>query len=159
METKNETGIVLNDALPFYAVHPGAILQEELKARGIRQKDFARKIGMEAPHLSALIHGNRNVSAGIATKLEAGLGIPASQWLNLQSQYNLDKKCLESKRLSSLVDGYGTKTLPAAFLSEAEAPSYGTRKTFLITLPREDSELLKSLSERLGWDVRIPLDE
>ena len=154
MKVIAEGDLVMNETLPFYPVHPGAILQDELKARGIKQKDFARKIGMEAPHLSALIHGTRNISAGIATKLETGLGIPASQWLNLQSQYNLDKKCLESKRLSSLVDGYGTKTLPSAFLSEAEAPTYGTRKSFLVTLPREDSELLKSLSERLGWDVK-----
>jgi len=153
METKNETGVVLNDSPSFYAVHPGSILGEELKSRGIKHKDFARTIGMEASHLSALIHGTRNVSAGIASRLEAGLGIPASLWLNLQSQYNLDKQRLETRRLSAKVDGYGAKPASASFLSEPKPTSFGDRNAFRITIPSSDYEFLKKLSEGMGWEI------
>ncbi len=36
---------------PFKPTHPGEILREELRERGIRQKDFAEQIGMQATHL------------------------------------------------------------------------------------------------------------
>ena len=50
METKKGEAIVLNELNDLYSVHPGEILQEELKERHIKQKDFAAAIGMEAPH-------------------------------------------------------------------------------------------------------------
>lgn len=79
-----------NDIRPFYPVHPGVILREELKERGIKQKDFAQMIGMQPTHLNALLHGTRTISTQVATRLEAALQIPAQLWLNLQSNYNLD---------------------------------------------------------------------
>ena len=91
METKKGDAIVLNELNDLYSVHPGEILQEELKERHIKQKDFAAAIGMEAPHLSALIHGRRNITSAIAGRLQEALGIPASVWINLQNRYNLDK--------------------------------------------------------------------
>jgi plasmid maintenance system antidote protein VapI len=43
--------IDVNDFIPLEFVHPGSILCEELKARRIRQRDFARQIGMNAQEL------------------------------------------------------------------------------------------------------------
>lgn len=62
--------------IPAVATHPGSVLKRELKARGIKQKDFAEAIGMPASNLSALIKGNRNITESIAIKLEEALGIP-----------------------------------------------------------------------------------
>ena len=60
------------------AIHPGEVLGEELKSRGISQKEFAQSVGMQATHLSALIHGMRNITPALAAKLETGLpGITA----------------------------------------------------------------------------------
>ena len=101
--SKNDS-VVLNDIFPSYAIHPGNILKEELKERGIKQKDFAKQIGMLSPHLSVLIHGNRNITAAIAAKLEAGLDIPASIWLSLQSRYNLSITKGEVESLSVFSD-------------------------------------------------------
>lgn len=151
MATNNKEPIVLNDAAPFYAVHPGSILQEELKARNIKQKDFAKRIGMEPTHLSALIHGVRNVTVALAAKLEEGLGIPASQWINLQSSYNLDKQRMEARRLSSLVDGYKQEPAPAATLAQPESPRYGLTKSFHLQLPPADVMWFKLMADRMGW--------
>lgn len=77
-----------NDFVPFEVVHAGEILKEELKARGIKQKEFAAQIGMKPPHLSNLIKGKMPISEKIAYKLEDALGIPAVDWLNMQNNYN-----------------------------------------------------------------------
>ncbi len=56
--------------IPVNATHPGSVLKCELQERGIKQKDFARAIGMAAPNLSELIKGKRHVTEAIAIKLE-----------------------------------------------------------------------------------------
>jgi antitoxin HigA-1 len=70
-------------------LHPGKVLGEELEAREILQKDFAKTIGLQPPHLSDLIRGKRNVTARMALKLEKELGIEAGFWLRLQMAYDL----------------------------------------------------------------------
>ena len=73
MGTKNEKMYSVNGLMPAIDVHPGEILGEELKARGISQKEFAEKASMQQTHLSALIHGVRNITPAVAAKLEAAL--------------------------------------------------------------------------------------
>ena len=76
------------DIIPVRATHPGSILKRELQARNIKQKDFAKTIGMPAPNLSEIIKGKRSITDSIAIKLEEALGIPYQTWINLQSRYN-----------------------------------------------------------------------
>lgn len=92
---------------------PGEILGKELKARKIRQKDFARQLGMQTSHLSALIHGARNLTPLIAHRIENALGIPARFWLSLQADYTLD-----SMRPSDVVEGYGKAETPVYVLAD-----------------------------------------
>jgi len=91
MATKNE------NITPFMAVHPGSILKEELKERNIKQKDFAKTIGMQPTHLNSLIHGYRPISAGVADRLEEQLGISSISWQNLQTQFNHDVKIINER--------------------------------------------------------------
>ena len=142
METGNK--YILNGMPLAQAVHPGGILQEELKERNISQKDFAANIGMQASHLSALIHGVRNITADIAQRLENGLGIPAYIWLNLQSRYNLEKK----RRYD-----FSQSAMPAAVLCEPEGPVYGSSIQVSIKIPLRDRVLLQDLSDRMGWQI------
>lgn len=72
------------------ATHPGAILGRELQERGLKQKDFARMIGVEPSNLNALIKGKRNLTEELAIKLERALAIPFNTWMNLQANYNGD---------------------------------------------------------------------
>lgn len=82
METRDK------NVLPAAPTHPGSILRKELRARGIKQKDFAASIGMEPSNLSGLINGRRNMSMSTAIKLERALGIPYHHWMNLQNRYD-----------------------------------------------------------------------
>ena len=81
--------IETNNIVPFAATHPGEILDAELDARGIKQKNFAKSIGISTTHLNEFIKGHRKLSADLAIKLEQGLGIPSDFWMSAESNYEL----------------------------------------------------------------------
>lgn len=86
METRSEVTVL---RIP---VHPGEILKEELKERKIKQKDFAKEIGMQPSHLNEILHGKRDINNDIALKLEEALGIDAGNWLRGMLLYERDMK-------------------------------------------------------------------
>lgn len=146
---------VANEVSPAFPVHPGSILGEELKARGISQKRFAQTVGLQATHLNALIHGTRNFTAPVAAKIASGLsGIPAELWMKLQDRYNID---CQRKRFntSKYVSGYGSVNNEYRQAILAETPTvYGSQIQIALTIPETDIELLKSMAMRLGWTLK-----
>ena len=92
MGTKNENIQVC------MAVPAGFTLAQELKSRQISQREFAKTIEMQATHLNEILKGKRNITPAIALKLENALGIKASFWMNLQSQYECDLQRLKSEK-------------------------------------------------------------
>ena len=68
--------VIRNEAPAQMAIHPGSILKEELKERGISQKNFAKKIEMQPSHLNEIIKGKRSITKQVADKFEEVLGIP-----------------------------------------------------------------------------------
>ena len=154
MET-SET-FFLNENNLTGAVHPGSILKDELRERKISQKEFAASIGMQASHLSALIHGVRNITADIAQRLEKALDIPAYIWMNLQSQYQLEKARQANTGGSSKGSYvYPAEPLaPSLVLGERKAPAYGSSSVSMtVRLPKDDIMILSLLSERMGWTL------
>lgn len=83
--------------VPSRAIHPGEILKEELKERGIKQKDFAVAVGMQPTHLSEILKGKRNLNEDLAKKLEEQLQIPFSVWMNLHNSYIYDCKIMADR--------------------------------------------------------------
>lgn len=156
METSHDGFVLLDEnAVPALIIHPGEILGEELKARGIKQKDFAAKIGMQATHLSAVINGMRNITPAIADKIAIGLeGIPASFWTGLQEQYYKHTALKKQQSLSMLVAGYAHSAVPEpeAVLASPEA-DYGARLEYALSIPLKDKELLAALARRMGWHL------
>jgi len=47
---------------PDYAIHPGAILEETLEARGLTKRDTASRCGISAKHLNQILHGKASVT-------------------------------------------------------------------------------------------------
>ena len=80
--------VSLSDALDEYgsAYHPlpgqmsplltDAILQQ-VKKKGLKQKDAARMIGITSTMFSDLIHGRRTLSYEVARNIHKVLGVPA----------------------------------------------------------------------------------
>ena len=148
METNNKQLYSASGLSPFEPVHPGGILAEELKARGISQKNFAQSIGIQATHLSAIIHEKRNITPAVAAKIESGLeDIPADMWIKLQNQYNVDVQRRKVNK-NRLVSGYSQLDFkPAPMLAEPD----DDETPVTLVIPKEDRLLLESLAKRMGW--------
>ncbi|MBR5062238.1 MAG: HigA family addiction module antidote protein [Prevotella sp.] len=114
-----------NVQTPFVATHPGEMIKDELKERGMTQKQLSELTGIKTSVLSETINGKRSVSLSVAVALEKALDIPADIWMNLQTQYNLDK----------------------ANIAERD----NQRETVAVTIPIRDRGLLQELVRKFGW--------
>lgn len=72
---------------PLHPLHPFRLLKQEMQARGIKGKDMAQMLNMQPSNFSRLLHSQNEITPSLANKLEEILGIPATLWLSLQSQY------------------------------------------------------------------------
>ena len=95
---KRSNDMTTNKLIPFIATHPGEVIKDEIEARNISLQTFASLLGIESSYLDELISGKRSITVDTASLLERELCIPASFWLHLQSQYNLDCRNIEIKR-------------------------------------------------------------
>lgn len=87
---------------PDYAIHPGEILEETLEARGIKKNELAKRCGLAPKTISQIINGKASISPSIAIKLERAIGVSASIWTNLATDYDLYVARLEDQeRLES----------------------------------------------------------
>ena len=81
----------------FYPTHPGDILKEELEARKISQRSFAKQVGMSYSVLNELLNGKRPLTPSTALLFEAALGISADMLMNIQTRYNMQTARKDSK--------------------------------------------------------------
>lgn len=81
--------MIANNLVPFEPTHPGELIKDELEARNMSQAKFAEQIGVKPSLLNEIIKGKRALNTEFALMLEAAFGIPATFWLNLQSDYNM----------------------------------------------------------------------
>ena len=73
------------------SLHPGAILDNEIRARSLTAYQVAVACGVRPYVIHEIIERRRPISARTALLLERALpGRKASAWLSLQSDYDLD---------------------------------------------------------------------
>lgn len=73
----------------FTQTHPGAVLREELAARGLSANAFALRLRVPPQRIQDIVAGRRGISPETALRLEASLGTPARLWLNMQAAHDL----------------------------------------------------------------------
>ena len=72
-------------------VHPGEVLKVEfLDELGISAYRVAKAIGVPVNRITAILKGNRAVTAETALRLAQFFGTSAEHWMNLQKNYELD---------------------------------------------------------------------
>ncbi len=81
-------------------IHPGETLAEVIEDRDMSQRELAIRTGMTEKHISTVISGKKSISPAFARKLEYALGIEASFWMNLQSNY--DRELLEFEEVNNI---------------------------------------------------------
>lgn len=74
----------------FNPPHPGEILRDTVLADGrISVTEFAEKLGVSRVALSRVVNGRAGISAELALRLAAALGVSAESWLRMQAAYDL----------------------------------------------------------------------
>jgi antitoxin HigA-1 len=74
--------------IPPVAMHPGELLRNEIKERGLKQTDLADKLSISQPFLNGLLREKKKISIELAIKLEEVLGIEAELWVKLQRLFD-----------------------------------------------------------------------
>ncbi|WP_442753754.1 HigA family addiction module antitoxin [Methylocystis sp. JAN1] len=69
--------------------HPGRILARHLADLGMTASDLARDIDVPVNRVTAIINGQRGVTADTALRLGHWFGVDPEDWLELQLQYEL----------------------------------------------------------------------
>ncbi len=70
-------------------VPPGEVLEEELEARGMTQKELATRLGRPAQAINEIIKAKKAITPDTAIMLEKVLGIDAQFWANLETDYRM----------------------------------------------------------------------
>lgn len=74
---------------PVAPIHPGETLAEEIAARGLTANALALKLRVPANRVTAILNGQRGISAETALRLGRYFGTGAAFWINLQAHYDL----------------------------------------------------------------------
>ena len=69
--------------------HPGELLRAELEARDMSANQLALALRVPANRITAILRGERSVTAETALRLGRYLGTGAAFWMNLQTSYDI----------------------------------------------------------------------
>ena len=70
-------------------IHPGEHLADELKELKISAAELARQIDVPVNRVTAILNGQRGITADTALRLGHWFGTSPEYWLNLQKLYEL----------------------------------------------------------------------
>lgn len=84
-----DTVTATGEWMPNWAIHPGALLEEHLEARGLSQAEFARLAGLTPKLVNTIIKGSNPVTAETVIRLERVLGLKAYIWTGIQARWDL----------------------------------------------------------------------
>ena len=90
------------------APHPGAVLKDELDARGLTAHALALALRLPASRISQIVRGQRGITPETALRLARYFGGSPGIWLRLQVAYDL------SRAEAELADRIAAEVAPAA---------------------------------------------
>lgn len=79
------------DFLPSVAIAPGETVRENMRFLGMNQRELAIRLQITQKHLSNIINAKAPITYETALRLEAVIGASAQFWLNLESNYQLQR--------------------------------------------------------------------
>ncbi len=77
-------------------VHPGEILGDELQELGLSASALAVELGVPTNRITAILKGQRGITADTALRLSRYFGTTPQFWLNLQKTFELRAAEIES---------------------------------------------------------------
>ncbi|MDE2993629.1 MAG: HigA family addiction module antitoxin [Chloroflexota bacterium] len=70
-------------------VHPGEILRDELDELGMSASALAAALAVPTSRITAILRGERGITADMALRLSRYFGTTPQLWLNLQQSFEL----------------------------------------------------------------------
>jgi antitoxin HigA-1 len=70
-------------------VHPGEVLRDELEELEMSARSFAEALCVPPNRITAVLNGQRGITADTALRLARYLGTTPEMWMNLQKSYEL----------------------------------------------------------------------
>ena len=80
-----------NSFAPAIAISPGETIRENMVYLGMNQEELAARIGTTTKHLSNILNGIAPITHDTALKLESVIGPSAEVWMELESNYQMNK--------------------------------------------------------------------
>jgi antitoxin HigA-1 len=81
----------MGETMKFHEVHPGAVLKEELAARGLSAAAFALMLRVPPQRVQEIVAEKRGITPETALRIGTALGTGARLWLAMQQAYDLRK--------------------------------------------------------------------
>lgn len=76
----------------YRGIHPGAVIDRELKKRNLSQRSFAISLPEHPQSFNAIIKGKRKLNIRLALKIEHALGLEEGTLLMLQMFYDINEE-------------------------------------------------------------------
>ncbi|QDH81176.1 plasmid maintenance system antidote protein [Echinicola soli] len=76
----------------YKGIHPGIVLERELKRRAIKKRPFALSIHEYPQTLNAITKGRRSLNTALALKIEDKLGLEEGTLAVLQTYFDIQKE-------------------------------------------------------------------
>ncbi|WP_211324128.1 helix-turn-helix transcriptional regulator [Echinicola strongylocentroti] len=76
----------------YRGIHPGIVLERELKRRAIKKHPFALSIHEYPQTLNAITKGRRSLNTALALKIEDKLGLEGGTLAVFQTYFNIQKE-------------------------------------------------------------------
>lgn len=83
-------------------IHPGLILERELKKRDLRKGRFALSVNEFPQTIGAIIKGKRRMNAALSLKIEEALGFEEGFFMVLQAYYDIKEEKLSHRSTPDL---------------------------------------------------------
>lgn len=82
-------GTTFKKDTPYFPIHPGEIIKDEIDYRGISQRRLAAQMGVSHTLLNEVLNGKRQVNTEFAMLIEAALDLDADTLVRMQARYNM----------------------------------------------------------------------
>lgn len=76
----------------YKGIHPGIVLERELKRRSLKQRPFAFSIEEYPQSFNAILKGKRSVTTALALRIEKALELEEGTIVMLQAYYDIKKE-------------------------------------------------------------------
>ncbi len=86
----------------YKGIHPGIVLDRELKKRSIKQRPFALSLKEHPQTFNAISKGKRGISTALALKIEQKLELEEGTLVILQAYYEIQK--IKEKEIQNTPD-------------------------------------------------------